>query len=843
MMAPYFSPRAASINRIARGAKPLALSLCFAVASLAALQGQAFAQQSATAVSTHPVGVGTTDDGSRQPLHGYVPKQIASATLVGRVPATQMIRLALTLPLRNTSTLTTLLHDLYDPRSPKYHQYLSGADFKAQFSPSDADYNSLIAFAKAQGFTVTATPANSLLLNVQAPASVVEKAFGVQLNNYKETATGRIFFAPDREPSLDASFAVLPKGIIGLDNAVVPIKMLHKRPITPAPSGTVGTGMFGGYTPSDIKNAYGLNDPALTGAGQVLGLFELDGYTASDITGYEKQYNLPATPIQNILVDNYSGAAGSGAIEVTLDIEMMLALTPGASNILVYEAPITLLGVVDLYNQIAVDNKATVVSSSWDVPESRLDPTAPFLPTENTIFQMMAAQGQSMFNSSGDKGAYSDDGLFTPVVFDPASQPFVTGVGGTTITTTKPGGTYVSETTWNNGFDSAGGGGISINWGLPDYQAGAVFAASLGSITQRNVPDVSLDADPNTGYSIFFGGGLTVVGGTSAAAPLWASYAALANQKSLAAGNGLIGFINPAVYRVGESGVYTTLFHDIADGSNNLVYPAVTGYDLATGWGSFNGTALLDYLAGVSTLNGSPLLSAVPNDGSVTLTWSRVANALSYNLYRGTAQGKESLYKSGLTGSSYQDTGVTNGTSYFYQLSAVTSKGESAKSNEVSVRPNPFIFNPGFEQGLNAAPWSATSGVINTSPLEVPHTGKWKAWLCGYGTNHTDALAQTFSVPNRGTSVQLSYYLHVDTTEPSKVKQYDTLTVYLLDNQGFIVATVGSFSNLDAAPGFKQMTFNLSPYKGRSFQLAAVGTEDQSFQTSFVLDDFAVTVK
>ncbi len=219
-----------------------------------------------------------------------------------------------------------------------------------------------------------------------------------------------------------------------------------------------------------------------------------------------------------------------------------------------------------------------------------------------------------MFAASGNFGAFDDYNPTTPTVLtqpavdNPASQPFVTGVGGTTLqynkptvattvgTVTKPAtnGLYVAETVWKSGSQtsvggpSGSGGGSSEIWTKPDYQAG------LGaSPLRRDVPDVALNADPNSGYDIFIGGNMATAGGTDAAAPLWAAFAALVNQQR--ALNGLtttLGFANPSLYAIGRSTDYLTDFHDITTG-DNLYYSAETGYDDATGFGSFIGDKLI----------------------------------------------------------------------------------------------------------------------------------------------------------------------------------------------------------------------------------------------------------
>ena len=534
-------------------------------------------------------------------LSGHVPAAaIAHSRLLGRVASTQTVQLALTLPLRNQAALTDLLDRLSKPGDPLYGHYLTPAEFAARFGPTAADYAAVAAAAKQAGLSVTGTHPNRLILDVSGSASQVEAAFSLHLQRYLNAA-GREFYAPDAGPALPSGLSGRVSGVVGLDNAVRLRSHLH-----PALTAHAGAVPQGGLAPNDIKTAYSLPiTGGPTGAGQTIALYELDGYTQSDITAYERYYGLPAVPLQNILVDDATGSAGSGADEVTLDIELAQALAPGISRILVYETPNNSSDqtYLDGYNRIATDDLAKQISTSWGGAEDQSD--SALLTGENPIFQEMAAQGQSVFAVTGDNGAY-DDGT-TLSVDDPGSQPYVTGVGGTTLSTDGTGGPYASESAWGlpynvndpNSTDGGeygvgGGGGFSTVWPAPSYQSVLPSAPAM-----RSVPDVALDSDPVTGYSIYYGGSFTEYGGTSAAAPLWAGFTALVNQQRAAAGKAPIGFLNPPIYQIGASAAYTTNFHDITTGSN-LYYPAEPGYDNATGWGSFIGSALLNTLSGNS---------------------------------------------------------------------------------------------------------------------------------------------------------------------------------------------------------------------------------------------------
>ena len=537
----------------------------------------------------------TQADPALHRLTGHVPRAaIARAHLLGQVAPQESIPLALTLPLRDQAGLDTLLHRLYTPGDPMQGRFLTPDEFTQRFGPTEQDYAAIADFARRSGLTVTGTHPNRLLLDVSGPAAIVERALGVRLGRYR-TPQGRLFRAPGSEPAIPTALAGRLAGIVGLDTLAV--HRPHLRPALRPADGlepAAGSGPQGGLTPADVRNAYSLSGGA-TGAGQTIALYELDGYRPTDIAMYQSAYGLPATSLINILVDGASGAAGTNADEVTLDIELAQALAPNISHILVYETPNDGQDAhyLDCYNRISTDNLAKQVSTSWGSPEGQNSQS--FLQGENRIFQQMAAQGQTIFSATGDNGAYDD--ATTLSVDDPGSQPYVTGVGGTRLSS-GPGGAYQSEAAWGSPADttlspqgSGGGGGFSVQWPVPSYQAGISPAPA-----NRSVPDVALNADPNTGYSVYTSGAWHVFGGTSVGAPLWAGFTALVNGQRAAAGLAPVGFLNPPLYQIGASASYAGGFNDVKTGSN-LFYPAHTGYDNASGLGTFSGDALLNTLA------------------------------------------------------------------------------------------------------------------------------------------------------------------------------------------------------------------------------------------------------
>jgi subtilase family serine protease len=497
------------------------------------------------------------------------------------------------------------------------------------------------------------------------------------------------------------------------------------------------------------------------GTGQTLGLFELSGYTAADISGYESYYHLPAVPLQNVLVHGFPGNPGSGADEVTLDIELMIALAPGASKIVVYEGPNTSLGVVDTYDRIAADNLAKQISTSWGLSETST--SLRVLESENSAFQEMAAQGQSIYAASGDRGAYDNGSSLS--VDDPASQPYMVGTGGTQLFV-NPDETYNHETTWNvNGTVSggAGGGGVSVVWSIPSWQQGIGSAASS---TMRNVPDVSLNSDQYTGYSIFYGNRWWIYGGTSCAAPLWAAFTALANEQRATNGQGLLGFANPTLYQLAQEANYASDFHDITAGTN-LYYHAVTGYDNATGWGSFVGSSLLADLAPVSGPPTKPLpptnLTATAGDATVTLNWTPSSGATNYSVYRGTSSGGEGAIPlaTGITATTHSDNTVTNGTTYYYTVTASNSAGESGSSNEAFATPTAasvlsITAGPTAIPGSTNATIQWTTNLASTSAVRY---GKSPSHLTRAATN--SAPVTEHAVNLTGLTGRTTYYYQV----------------------------------------------------------------------------------
>jgi subtilase family serine protease len=535
------------------------------------------------------------------------------APSVGRLPATQFLHIVLILPLRNQEALDSFLKDLYDPASPTYRRFLTVEEFTARFGPTQEDYDAVIHFAQTRGLTVVGTSRNRLNLDVTGTAAQIELALHVNLGLYRHPTENRMFYAPDREPTPDLPVRLWH--IAGLDNYSIPKPALVHRDANgqanraARPSATTGSGPGASFLGSDMRAAY-YGGTALTGSGQSLGLVEFYGTDLSDLNTYYANVGQTNTvPITLVSTDGSSLSCIyplCDDTEQTIDMTQALGMAPGLSSLVVYvgstDAPI--------FNAMATASQLNAqLSCSW--AWSPADPA-----TDNPYFQEFAAQGQNLFQAAGDSGVWKS----TSEVF-PVDDVYLTSVGGTDLETASAAGPWSSETAWADG-----GGGISPNgFAIPSWQTATAAGCVNCSQTLRNAPDVSANAN-FTYYVCADQSACTenYYGGTSFAAPLWAGYLALANQQALLNGQPTLGFINPSLYSIGLSSNYDADFHDITSGSNGD--SASVGYDLATGWGTPNGVALINALAGPAvpgfTLSASPASVSVVqgNSGTSTIT-------------------------------------------------------------------------------------------------------------------------------------------------------------------------------------------------------------------------------
>jgi subtilase family serine protease len=537
----------------------------------------------------------------------HVPEAIVngSAQPVGHLPATQTMRLVIALPLRNQSVLDNFLRNVNDPSNSAFQHFLSVEQFTAKFGPTQRDYSTVLHWAEANGLKVAATSRNRVNVNLIGSVSDIEKALHVTIGLYQHPTENRTFYAPDREPTPDVGIPLWH--IAGLDNYSLPHPALTHRPanseiISNATTGSCPSQSFCG---SDMRAAY-YEGTTLTGSGQSLGLLEFVGTDLADLAAYYTNVGQTLTvPITVLSTDGTSTsceAPDCDDTEQTLDMTQSAGMAPGLSSLVMY------VGSTDpaLLNAMATASPLNMqLSSSWIWSANP--------GVDDPYFQEFAAQGQSYFQASGDGGAWGSGSLF------PSDDDYVVSVGGTDLDTSGPGGSWASESAWADG-----GGGIAPDkFAIPWWQTTTASGCSNCSDVYRNGPDVSANANftfyvcADQGQNPNFGGqecGANIYGGTSFAAPMWAGYMALVNQQSVGNGGSTMGFINPAVYSIGLSSGYNSAFHDVTSGSNG--YSATIGYDLATGWGSPNGSGLITALLGAIS---QPLYGLTASKGAITI--------------------------------------------------------------------------------------------------------------------------------------------------------------------------------------------------------------------------------
>ena len=471
--------------------------------------------------------------------------------------------------------------------SPHAVPYLTREQFAAEHGAETSAVAAVRAFAATNGIAVVdENPARRAVV-LSGTVAQFEAAFEVELMHVEH---------PDGSYRGREGPIYIPEGlaasvlaVLGLDNRPQAMTHFRTRPPTRSARSRAATPVPTSYTPPELATLYGFPDG--TGDGQCVALIELGGgYRPADLDAYFTDLGVGSPQVSAISVDHgKNGPTGdpNGADgEVMLDVEVVGAIAPQA-RIVVYFAPNTDAGFLDAITTAVHDttNRPNVISISWGGPESSW--TSQAMSSFNSAFEAAAAMGITVCVASGDNG--SSDGVTTggEHVDFPASSPFALACGGTSLTATST--AITSEAVWNDGASGgASGGGVSTFFELPAWQAGlktAASAASTSALTMRGVPDVAGNADPETGYKVRIDGTNTVIGGTSAVAPLWAALVARLNQAAARP----VGDFHALLYQNAAA------LRDITQG-NNGDFAAAPGWDACTGLGSPNGTALAKLL-------------------------------------------------------------------------------------------------------------------------------------------------------------------------------------------------------------------------------------------------------
>ncbi len=539
-------------------------------------------------------------------LPGSLP---AGAKALGAVAGSQQVGLEVVLAPGNPAAVSSLLAGLYNPQSADYHRWLGRGAFLARYGPSAAELGAVKAWLASAGATVTRVA--GFAVSAALPAARVASSLGASLERYR-LASGQAGFRALAAPLVPADLAGDVEGILGLDTLAeaapagltsAPAKRRDPAAAQPAAAqpacaGAENDAAQGFWTFPQLASYYGIASLASDGQdghGQTIGLYELSAHSAPDVTAYESCFGLD-NPVSTVQIDGGGTASPDGTAEADIDIEQVASQAPD-SSIISYEGPDTAKGIYDVWAGIVGADAAQVVSSSWGSCEPDAY-DAGDIPALTTLFEQAASQGQTIVVAAGDSGSegcYQSDGSTAEEVDYPASDPWVTAAGGTSLI--APG----DEVAWNScqddeglscassyGGQAAGGGGMSRFEARPAYQPNILSwpSAQQCGTNCREVPDISANA--GVGMVAYVAGSWTAYGGTSLAAPLLAGLVADKNDGCTTT----TGLWTSALYALAAQGVYGSALTDITSGntdmtgSNGGAYPATAGYDAATGLGS-----------------------------------------------------------------------------------------------------------------------------------------------------------------------------------------------------------------------------------------------------------------
>jgi kumamolisin len=509
--------------------------------------------------------------GSRSPLAAQVTDQ-------GVAPDSFPLHIVVGLALRNKAALETFLADVSNPASPNFQHFLSQDEFNARYAPTPEQEQRVVDWLTASGFEVTDRFPNRLIVGAEGDNAAAERAFGVSVHNV--IFRGQLKYAVLEEPSFPADIAAFTTGVTGLDN-LAEMRSKVVATATVAPSAALGSNCCR-FSPNDLVTFYDNPSSTYGGAGQTVVIAGAYAWKSSDVSTFNTQWGLPQLPAGSSQV--CAGRSTSqtckfnaqNSIEISLDVEYSHGTAPYAVIKNYMAASTSFANFQIMYNKIVTDNPGHSVTTSWGACEA--DVSTSIQTTDDSIFASGNAEGQSWFAASGDHGS-DDCNNGTTSVDHPANSPHVMGAGGSSatcssgMTSGNPAcGGYGSESGW-----SGSGGGASTIFSKPSYQTGC----NVPNDKARDVPDVSLEADPNQYGNYVINNGLWyIVGGTSDAAPQWGGFFAELNQKKGGSGLGLPG---ARIYQL----CGTTAYHDITEGSNGA-FSAGTGYDQVTGVGTID---------------------------------------------------------------------------------------------------------------------------------------------------------------------------------------------------------------------------------------------------------------
>jgi len=726
--------------------------------------------------------------------------------LVSPLESSKTVHVAVSLKLRNADQLNTFLAELNQKGSPNYHKYLTPAQFKAKYSPTDAQVQQVVAHLERSGFGNVVVAENSQLVSADGNAANVSSAFRTNLKRF--SFAGKEHFANDSAVSVPSALGDIVGSVVGLQDYAVKHTMYHKAELVNPQAAKPQAGSAVAHSPADFGKIYGGSSlPAATNT--TVGVITWGSMTQviKDLGTFTSNAGLSTVSTQTVNVG--SGTFWNDAssnVEWCLDSQSIVGTSGGVQKLIFYaavngtnDASLTDAGITAAYNKAVTDNVAKVVNISLGEDETAAHSSGT-LASDDQIFAQAAAQGQTFSASSGDEGVYESYGgdlykhgtttllsgvsLSNYSVSEPAVSPNVIAVGGTTLSTTGT-TTWAGETVWNEGLQQdqnntaddrlwATGGGVSKYETAPAWQTTALGS----SVTKRVLPDVAFDAAQSTGALIYANGSQYQVGGTSLASPIFVgAYARLQSAN----GNAL-GFPASKFYAAFSNSANAALLHDVTSGNNGYNgygYNAAAGFDYTTGFGSFdigkvNTYAQANWGGGGGTTNVPPVANFSDTTSGLTATFTDSSTdsdgsiaSRSWNFGDGSTS----------TATSPSHTYAAAGT-YSVALTVTDNAGATnTKTQSVTVSSGS---TGGLQNGVAVTGLSAAKNAKLNYTVNIPAVAKNLKIAISGGTGDADLYVRFGSAPTTSTYDCRPYI--TGNTESCSVTTPQTGTYYIMLN-------------------------------------------------------------
>ncbi len=846
------------------------------------------------------------DDNDTVAVHGNVPPQ--GEARHDRGPSNRNLEyekmILLLQPRANIKdTIEHLVAQLNDPKSPSYHQWLTPAEFGKRFGITDDDLSDITDWLKSHGFTIDEIPPGRGWVNFSGSVSDVERAFHTSIHDFD--IDGKQYHGNVKDPEIPRALADVVSGVVTLHN--FPKKaMNHGFKPVPIPEFTSGTSHF--VSPADFATIYNVNplySAGINGTGKTIAIVGRTDIALADVQFFRSFFGLVANDPVFVHNGTDPGNLGGGEEgEADLDVEWSGAVAPNATVKFVISKSTATTDGVDLSAQFIVNNNTgDVMSTSFGQCESSMGTTENAF--YNNLWSQAATQGITSFVSSGDSGAAgcnggSDTTGSGAAVSGIASTPFNVAVGGTQFNDTAAPSTwwnatnasnqssarsYIPEIAWNESGNVAGGSGLwSSSGGMSTVYAKPSWQVCVGvpATNARFVPDISLTAAGHDGYLVIQGhtatvSGLGAVGGTSASSPSFAGLMALVVQKTGQRwGNANTKFYTLANAQYASGG--TVMFHDITSGNNSV--PGVTGFSCGTGYDAVTGVGTVDATAFVNNFSGGATpdftIAAAPSSVSIvqgTSAPSTITTTVSggfNNAISLSATGAPSGTTAAFSPTSIPAPGSGSSTMTItvgaatatgtYTITVTGTGGTATHTTTVSLTVTPsgggggseLIVDGGFEQATasgNSAPgWSATPSPTGRNLIikggSFPHAGTAYAELGG-GTNQTDVLTQSLTIPANATAASLTFWTNIVTQESGSTA-FDFLTVNIISTTTTTKLSLNNSNSTSSSNTngvyFKPAAIDLLSYKGLTITVQFKATTDVSLPTTFRIDDVSLQV-